>query len=152
MFWVDLKRLLPPCHQNWHISPEPRSRDANIRYDTKTMFLDRLRLGQGVHALIRSIPDPRLPSWALESTLFWPSARSPSSPQASCVYVLVAETYYLRCNGVVFACCVGPVMSFQLRTPGHSRPSYWAGWTRAMTKNAELIVLLLQKNCFQIHW
>ena len=53
------------------------------------------------------------------------------------VYISAAETHYLRCSCVVFACHAGLVMSFQLRTPGHSHPSYWAGWRRVMTKKSD---------------
>ena len=98
------------------------------------MFLDRLRLGKSVHASIRSIPYPQSSSWASEMTLFWPSASASSSPEASFVYISAAETHYLRCSCVVFACHAGLVMRFQLRTSCHSRPSYWAGWRRLMTK------------------
>ena len=97
------------------------------------MFLDRLRLGKSVHASIRPIPDPQSSSWASESTLFWPSA----SPEASFVYIPTAETHYLCCCCVVFACHAGLVMSFQLRTLGHLRSSYSAGWRRVMTKKSD---------------
>ena len=67
---IFLTQLLPPRHQNWRISPKPRNRDINTRYNIQTMFLHRLGLGKNIDASIRPVPNPQSLSWESESTVF----------------------------------------------------------------------------------
>ena len=54
----DIKKVLPPCHQNWRISPELKKRDIYLGLYLQTLFLEGIGLDNGVHVSISSISAP----------------------------------------------------------------------------------------------
>ena len=94
--------LLPPCHQNWRISPELRNRDIYSRHYTQTLFLDRIRLDGGDHISISSISDHQSSSLASELTSFcaWLSAPLVCSVLFGCTDSVQDALLYLRCGCV----------------------------------------------------